>query len=97
MVYFPPHSLPSDTLPVFEMSVNSYRTGCHLLNHDDVIGTRRISYILYMPIGPNSSRSWDLKWGGGLELYPVQPTSDGLLEPDVKPSRAIPPSWNQVL
>src|SRR6266702_1065086 len=33
-----------------DMSVNTYRKGCHLLNHDDVIGTRRVSYILYMPL-----------------------------------------------
>ncbi|KAL1738219.1 hypothetical protein HDZ31DRAFT_51332, partial [Schizophyllum fasciatum] len=50
-----------------DMSVNSYTKGmplppvrstthhapgCHLLNHDDVIGSRRVSYILYMPL-PN--------------------------------------------
>lgn len=31
-----------------DMSINSYQEGCHLLNHDDVIGTRRVSYILYL-------------------------------------------------
>lgn len=25
-----------------DMSINSYKKGCHLLNHDDVIGTREV-------------------------------------------------------
>lgn len=77
------------------MSVNSYRKGCHLLNHDDVIGTRRVSYILYMPIGSNNDRVWENEWGGALELYPVHSEGD-TLQPDALPSVVIPPSWNQV-
>lgn len=77
------------------MSVNSYRKGCHLLNHDDVIGTRRVSYILYMPIGFNNNRLWENEWGGALELYPVH-TEGNTLQPNVAPSVVIPPSWNQV-
>ena len=30
------------------MSCAEYTEGCYLLNHDDVIGTRRISFILYL-------------------------------------------------
>jgi Rps23 Pro-64 3,4-dihydroxylase Tpa1-like proline 4-hydroxylase len=29
-------------------SINVYTEGCHLLCHDDVIGSRRLSYILYL-------------------------------------------------
>jgi Rps23 Pro-64 3,4-dihydroxylase Tpa1-like proline 4-hydroxylase len=76
-----------------DMSVNSYRKGCHLLNHDDVISTRRVSYILYMPISPRPA--WQKEWGGALELYPVTKAEDGSLVPDVAPSKVIPPSWNQ--
>ncbi|KAF9231898.1 nuclear protein [Melanogaster broomeanus] len=65
-----------------DMSVNSYTKGCHLLNHDDVIGTRRVSYIL-------------TEYGGALELYPVRAGPDGQPEPEVAPSKAVPPSWNQ--
>ncbi|KAF8530907.1 Oxoglutarate and iron-dependent oxygenase degradation C-term-domain-containing protein [Gautieria morchelliformis] len=72
-----------------DMSVNSYKTGCHLLNHDDVIGSRCVSYILYMPL-PVDER-WDEAWGGSLELYPVN--EDG--EPQTAPSKKIPPAWNQ--
>lgn len=31
-----------------DMSCNEYGEGSYLLNHDDVIGTRRISFILYL-------------------------------------------------
>ncbi|KAF8622050.1 hypothetical protein AX15_007203 [Amanita polypyramis BW_CC] len=75
------------------MSVNSYSKGCHLLNHDDVIGTRRVSYVMYMPLP--TCQMWQQDWGGALELYPVKSNKDGLLEPEPVPSRSIPPAWNQ--
>ncbi|KAH7923673.1 hypothetical protein BV22DRAFT_1036091 [Leucogyrophana mollusca] len=78
-----------------DMSVNSYTKGCHLLNHDDVIGTRRVSYILYMPLP--YSQQWEKEWGGALELYPVRMGDDGVPEPEVAPCKAIPPSWNQFI
>ncbi|EJD53541.1 hypothetical protein AURDEDRAFT_52433 [Auricularia subglabra TFB-10046 SS5] len=79
-----------------DMSVNSYRKGCHLLNHDDVIGSRRVSYILYMPL-PHGE-PWKAEYGGALELYPMLPApkEEGVLpEPDVVPSNIVPPAWNQ--
>ncbi|TDL29637.1 hypothetical protein BD410DRAFT_736691 [Rickenella mellea] len=78
-----------------DMSVNTYRQGCHLLNHDDVIGTRRVSYILYMPLPP--SQEWQREWGGALELYPVKLGPDGIDEPEPIPVKSIPPSWNQFI
>ena len=78
-----------------DMSVVSYRKGCHLLNHDDVIGSRRVSYILYMPL-PHY-QGWQAEWGGALELYPVKPGPEGLPEPEPVPSRSIPPVWNQFI
>ncbi|KAF5363718.1 hypothetical protein D9756_000291 [Leucocoprinus leucothites] len=78
-----------------DMSVNSYTKGCHLLNHDDVIGTRRVSYILYMPL-PHY-HMWQKEWGGALELYPVSKVEDGSLEPEPIPVKSIPPSWNQFI
>ena len=77
------------------MSVVSYRKGCHLLNHDDVIGTRRVSYILYMPL-PHY-QGWQADWGGALELYPVKPGPDGIPEPEPVPEKSIPPVWNQFI
>jgi Rps23 Pro-64 3,4-dihydroxylase Tpa1-like proline 4-hydroxylase len=80
-----------------DMSVNTYRKGGHLLNHDDVIGTRRVSYILYMPL-PNY-QLWQREWGGALELYPVKEKegTQGVLEPEPVPAKSIPPAWNQFI
>jgi Rps23 Pro-64 3,4-dihydroxylase Tpa1-like proline 4-hydroxylase len=78
-----------------DMSVNTYRKGCHLLNHDDVIGTRRVSYILYMPL-PHY-QLWQKEWGGALELYPVREGADGTLEPEPIPTKSVPPAWNQFI
>ncbi|KAI9476467.1 MAG: Oxoglutarate and iron-dependent oxygenase degradation C-term-domain-containing protein [Benjaminiella poitrasii] len=71
-----------------DMSINSYQAGCHLLNHDDVIGTRRVSYILYLT---DPDCPWQPKQGGALELYPV--FKKGI--PATEPTVVIPPQWNQ--
>lgn len=78
-----------------DMSVNTYRQGCHLLNHDDVIGSRRVSYILYMPL-PHD-QVWQKEWGGALELYPTMVNAEGVSEPTAIPVKSIPPSWNQFI
>ncbi|KZO98146.1 hypothetical protein CALVIDRAFT_479244 [Calocera viscosa TUFC12733] len=79
-----------------DMSANSYRAGCHLLNHDDVIGTRRVSYILYLPLAGGGEVGWQDAWGGALELYPVSsPAAGELPEPAAVPTKRLPPSWNQ--
>lgn len=77
-----------------DMSINDYRHGCHLLNHDDVIATRRVSYILYLP---DPEQPWQPEWGGALELYPVKESKEeGVArEPENIPSVSIPPRWNQ--
>ena len=72
--------------------MNTYKEGCYLLNHDDVIGTRRVSYILYMPLP--YGKPWKPEYGGALELYPVVEGTD---EPQPIPTKSIPPSWNQFI
>lgn len=72
-----------------DLSINLYNKGCHLLNHDDVIGTRRISYILYL-VPPDTP--WDPKWGGALRLFPIE--EPGIPAADF--SKEIPPEWNQL-
>ncbi|KAI9349775.1 Oxoglutarate and iron-dependent oxygenase degradation C-term-domain-containing protein [Obelidium mucronatum] len=72
-----------------DLSHNIYKQGCHLLQHDDVIGTRSISYIIYLT---DPEHPWSEEDGGGLELYPV--ISKGT--PAVHPSKVIPPAWNQM-
>lgn len=73
-----------------DLSINVYHKGCQLLTHDDVIGSRRISYILYLP---DPDEKWQYpRWGGALRLYPTVkpnvPAKDWILE--------IPPAWNQL-
>lgn len=73
----------------FDLSLNNYNKGCHLLAHDDVIGTRVISFILYL-LPPE--HDWNPKWGGALQLYPT--LREGV--PAVDPIAAVPPQWNQL-
>lgn len=51
-----------------DMSINTYRRGCHLLTHDDVIGSRRVSFILYLP---EPDKEWKESYGGALRLFPA--------------------------
>ena len=80
-----------------DMAINVYTPGCHLLCHDDVIGSRRVSYILYLT---DPDRPWKKDWGGALRLYPTQvhEDSDGraikVPSPDYRV--AIPPAFNQL-
>ncbi|GAB7342491.1 hypothetical protein MBLNU457_g0686t1 [Dothideomycetes sp. NU457] len=80
-----------------DMAVNVYTPGCHLLCHDDVIGSRRVSYILYLT---NPDIPWKDSWGGALRLYPtnMEKAEDGkeLRIPHHEWSKIIPPAWNQL-
>ena len=80
-----------------DLAINIYTPGCFLLCHDDVIGSRRVSYILYL-VDPDTT--WKPEWGGALRLFPVQEIKDQDGEvaktplPDV--TKVIPPAWNQL-
>lgn len=79
------------------MAINVYTPGCHLLCHDDVIGSRRVSYILYLT---NPDRPWKTEWGGALRLYPTVVHTDKdrkeVKVPSPDWSRSIPPAFNQL-
>ena len=49
-----------------DCAINCHDKGCHLLCHDDVIGTRKVSYILYLT---DPEPDWCDTDGGRLELY----------------------------
>lgn len=51
-----------------DCSSNLYAQGCHLLCHDDVIGTRCISFIIYLT---DPEEPWEAADGGALEIYPL--------------------------
>ncbi|KAF8440622.1 Oxoglutarate and iron-dependent oxygenase degradation C-term-domain-containing protein [Terfezia claveryi] len=77
-----------------DMAINVYTKGCHLLCHDDVIGSRRVSYILYLT---DPDDPWKPQWGGGLRLYPTTLMGDGKSRvPSAEWSKVIPPAWNQL-
>jgi len=80
-----------------DMAINVYTPGCYLLCHDDVIGSRKVSYILYLT---DPETPWQPEWGGALRLFPVidREGKDGEVAktplPDVV--KVIPPAWNQL-
>lgn len=80
-----------------DMAVNVYTPGCHLLCHDDVIGSRRVSYILYLT---DPDTPWKAEWGGALRLYPTEKMQeeDGseMKVPTAHFTRVIPPAFNQL-
>ena len=76
-----------------DCSCNVYMQGGHLLCHDDVIGTRRVSYIIYLT---DPDEPWTAEDGGALELYPL--ASEGSLGvPSTVPSKSIFPRFNQMV
>ncbi|GIC85609.1 oxidative DNA demethylase [Aspergillus udagawae] len=80
-----------------DMAINIYNEGCHLLCHDDVIGSRRLSYILYLT---DPDTPWQAQWGGALRLYPTTTKKDingeDVLVPSPDFSLSIPPAFNQL-
>jgi len=72
-----------------DMSINTYTKGCHLLTHDDVIGSRRVSFILYLP---DPDRVWKSQYGGGLRLFPA--IVPNVPHPDF--SEKLVPQFNQI-
>ena len=80
-----------------DMAINVYIPGCHLLCHDDVIGSRRVSYILYLT---DPDTPWKKEWGGALRLYPTithnEDNGEVTKVPRPDPSVSIPPAFNQL-
>ncbi|RYG63939.1 hypothetical protein EON64_14970, partial [archaeon] len=85
-----------------DCSANAYANSCHLLCHDDVITTRRVSYVLYLS---DPEEAWTQNDGGAVELYPLDPATvvfdgegggfQGL--PTPHPSHAHLPQFNSLL
>lgn len=80
-----------------DMAINVYTPGCYLLCHDDVIGSRKVSYILYLT---DPDTPWQPSWGGALRLYPVTdrvgPSGEEAKTPSPDFTKVIPPAWNQL-
>ncbi|OAP55586.1 hypothetical protein AYL99_10559 [Fonsecaea erecta] len=80
-----------------DMAVNVYTPGSYLLCHDDVIGSRRVSYILYLT---DPDHPWQPEWGGGLRLYPTEArrnkAGEEIKVPLAEHNLNIPPSFGQL-
>jgi Rps23 Pro-64 3,4-dihydroxylase Tpa1-like proline 4-hydroxylase len=70
-----------------DCACNCHVGGCHLLCHDDVINTRKISFILYL-----TDPDWTLEEGGALELY----AADADRLPTVIPTASVLPIRNSM-
>lgn len=84
-----------------DLSSNAYANSCHLLCHDDVIGTRRISFILYLS---DPDEEWHAEDGGAIELYPLEgdsvvfhPLAGPQGVPTALPSATVLPHFNSIL
>ncbi len=78
-----------------DMAASAYGHGCHLLCHDDVIGKRAISFIVYL-----TDDGWTADDGGALELYPLVdggqlgPSGSPQGVPETEPAVSILPLFN---
>ena len=70
-----------------DCATNLHTTGCHLLCHDDVIGTRKVSFIIYLT---SPDDHWVAADGGALEMYPT--IEEGT--PGTEPTKSILPLFN---
>jgi Rps23 Pro-64 3,4-dihydroxylase Tpa1-like proline 4-hydroxylase len=79
---------------LIDCSINVYTRGCHLLCHDDAIGTRRLSYILYLT---EPEHTWTQEDGGSLQLFRLRdgkPVQGAIPEPENYPHTSLLPEWN---
>ncbi len=80
-----------------DMAINIYTPGSYLLCHDDVIGSRRVSYILYLT---DPDEPWRAEWGGRLRLYPTEEKTNERGErvkvPMPEHVKVIAPGWGQL-
>ena len=74
-----------------DCSCNIYTPSCHLLCHDDVIGLRKISYIIYLT---DPDEEWNEADGGQLELYGVDIDQES---PCSNPEISLLPKWNSMV
>jgi Rps23 Pro-64 3,4-dihydroxylase Tpa1-like proline 4-hydroxylase len=85
-----------------DCAANCHAKGCHLLCHDDVIGTRKVSYIIYLT---DPEPTWEDRDGGRLELYEAEvdsnndktaKSSSGCCVPGALPVKTILPVFNSM-
>jgi len=75
-----------------DCAANCHTRGCHLLCHDDVIGTRKVSYIIYLT---DAEPEWKDTDGGRLELYDAIAEDDRFV-PGALPVKTVLPVFNSM-
>ncbi len=75
-----------------DCAANCHTRGCHLLCHDDVIGTRKVSYIIYLT---DAKPEWTDSDGGRLELYEAIAEEDRFV-PGALPVKTVLPAFNSM-
>jgi hypothetical protein len=75
-----------------DCAANCHTKGCHLLCHDDVIGTRKVSYIIYLT---DAEPEWKDIDGGRLELYEAIAEGDRFV-PGALPVKTVLPAFNSM-
>jgi len=75
-----------------DCAANCHTRGCHLLCHDDVIGTRKVSYIIYLT---DATPEWTDSDGGRLELYEAIAEEDRFV-PGALPVKTVLPAFNSM-
>ena len=78
-----------------DCSANIYMGGGHLLCHDDVIGTRAVSYIVYLTEDDDATNPWTEQHGGALQLYDLREASRKGA-PAFDPTVSILPKFNRM-
>merc|ERR1719491_1708243 len=82
---------PNTLTDEVDCAVNCHNQGCHLLCHDDVIGNRKLSFIIYV-----TDECWSSDDGGALELYENKVVDKKkLFVPEVNPMKKILPLFNR--
>lgn len=84
------HLKPNTLTGQTDCAANCHAPGCHLLCHDDVIGTRKVSYIIYL-----TEEGWEAEEGGALELYDHDEV-DQKRVPQAIPCKTILPAFNSM-
>jgi Rps23 Pro-64 3,4-dihydroxylase Tpa1-like proline 4-hydroxylase len=86
---------PNTLTDQVDCACNCHANTCHLLCHDDVIRTRKVSYILYLV-----DDEWSPADGGALELYasstplPSASSNNGIKVPETFPCIRETPKYN---
>ncbi|KAJ9471864.1 Prolyl 3 [Diplonema papillatum] len=86
--------IEAELAPRVDMAMQAYSRGGHLMCHDDVIGTRAVSFIIYLT---DPDEAWVPEFGGDLELYGLLDGEKKSGRPSDIPVKCVPPTSNSMV